>query len=201
MKKKEIDLLNILLGLIIGCIIGYFIFSQVKPSNNPEETNKVTNEEIYGTVYTIQLGSNTNKDNLNQTLERLDILGLYYEIYQEGGKYYIFNSVYSSLEEAQNKKTIIESYGFTVTIRSDYILDLSKNVITSNEQYNFYNEVIVNLLNSLKNQDIIISDQYYSNPVDIELFSNMTMLMTIKNDNIKENYQLNTLCLLLKKLK
>ena len=91
-------------------------------------------------------------------------------------------------EEAQNKKTIIESYGFTVTIRSDYILDLSKNVITSNEQYNFYNEVIVNLLNSLKNQDIIISDQYYSNPVDIELFSNMTMLMTIKNDNIKGDF-------------
>jgi len=71
MKKKEIDLFNILLGLIIGCIIGYFIFSQVKPSNNPEETNKVTNEEIYGTVYTIQLGSNTNKDNLNQTINSI----------------------------------------------------------------------------------------------------------------------------------
>ena len=138
---------------------------------------------------------------MSQTLERLDILGLYYEIYQEGGKYYIFNSVYSTLEEAQNKKTIIESYGFTVTIRSDYILDLPKNVITSSEQYDFYNEVIANLLYSLNNQEIIISEKYYSNPVDIELFSNMTILMTVRNDNIKENYELNTLCLLLKKLK
>lgn len=200
MKKKEIDLFNILLGLVIGCVIGYFIFSQIKPSKI-ENTEPVTKEEIYGTVYTIQLGSNTNKDSLSQTLERLDILGLYYEIYQEGGKYYIFNSVYSTLEEAQNKKTIIESYGFTVTIRSDYILDLPKNVITSSEQYDFYNEVIANLLYSLNNQEIIISEKYYSNPVDIELFSNMTILMTIRNDNIKENYELNTLCLLLKKLK
>ena len=53
----------------------------------------------------------------------------------------------------------------------------------------------------MKNETIIISDIYYSNPIDIELFSNVTILMTIKNDQIKENYQLNTFCLLLKKLK
>lgn len=200
MKKKEFDLFNILLGLVIGVILGYFIFSQIKIDTSPTIKENDDNN-IYGTIYTLQLGCNNNVDALNSIIERLNILGLYYEIYEEGGKFYIFNSVYDTLEKAQIKKQMIESYGFSVTIRSDYILDLSKNVINATEQYNFYNEIIMNLLNSLKNEQIIISDIYYSNPIDIELFSNITILMTIKNEQIKENYQLNTFCLLLKKLK
>lgn len=200
MKKKEFDLFNILLGLVIGVILGYFIFSQIKIDTSPTIKENDDNN-IYGTIYTLQLGCNNNVDALNSIIERLNILGLYYEIYEEGGKFYIFNSVYDTLEKAQIKKQMVESYGFSVTIRSDYILDLSKNVINTTEQYNFYNEIIMNLLNSLKNEQIIISDIYYSNPIDIELFSNITILMTIKNEQIKENYQLNTFCLLLKKLK
>lgn len=200
MKKKEFDLFNILLGVVIGAILGYFVFSQIR-INNPIESQPVGNEDVYGTVYTIQLGCNTNLESLNIIKERLDVLGLYYEIYEEGGKYYILNSVYDSLEKAQIKKQIIESYGFNASIRSDYILDLSNNVITSTEEYNFYNEIILNLLNSMKGETISISDIYFSNPIDIQMFSNITILMTIKNDQIKENYQLNTFCLLLKKLK
>lgn len=200
MKKKEFDLFNILFGIIIGVILGYFVFSQLKLTQSGD-TTPVTGEEIYGTVYTIQLGCDSNLENLNIIKERLDVLGLYYEIYEEGGKHYIFNSTYDNLENAQTKKQIIESYGFVVSIRSDYILDLSKNKISSSEEYQFYNEIIMNLLNSMKNEQIIISDIYYSNPVDIELFSNISILMNIKNDQIKEHYQLNTLCLLLKKLK
>ncbi len=200
MKKKEIDLFNILLGLVIGCLIGFFIFTQVKTNENDTiaPTNK---EEVYGTVYIIQLGASAKVEDLNIIIERLNVLGLYYELYEEGGKNYVFNSIYSSLSEAQEKKKIIESYGFAVTIRSEYILDLPKIVIAENEKYEFYNEVVNNLLYSLKNETVIISEKYYNNPIDIELFSNMTILMTIKNDSIKENYQLNTFCLLLKKIK
>jgi len=200
MKKREFDLFNILLGLIIGAVLGYFVFSQIAPSTK-DDTKPVTGEEIYGTVYTIQLGSSDNLESLSVVKERLDVLGLYYEIYEEGGKYYIFNSVYESLEKAQTKKQIIESYGFVVSIRSDYILDLSKSITSSTDEYQFYNEIIVNLLSSMKNEQIILSETYYSNPIDIELFSNITILMTIRNEQIKENYQLNTLCLLFKKLK
>jgi len=200
MKKREFDLFNILLGLIIGAVLGYFVFSQIAPSTK-DDTKPVTGEEIYGTVYTIQLGSSDNLESLSVVKERLDVLGLYYEIYEEGGKYYIFNSVYERLEKAQTKKQIIESYGFVVSIRSDYILDLSKSITSSTDEYQFYNEIIVNLLSSMKNEQIILSETYYSNPIDIELFSNITILMTIRNEQIKENYQLNTLCLLFKKLK
>lgn len=200
MKKKEIDLFNILLGLIIGCVLGYFVFTQIKP----EQSNvgaPTLNDNIYGTIYTLQLGCSNDLEALNTIKERLNILDIYYEIYEEGGKYYIFNSIYSDINTAQNKKTIIENYGFTVSLRSDYILDLPNNMISSTSEYNFYNDVIKNLLNSLNNEEIIIASEYYSNPIDIQLFSNMTVLMTIQNEQIKENYQLNTFCLLLKKLK
>lgn len=200
MKKKEIDLFGILFGLIIGCVLGFFISTQME-YDDIETTDPVINDQVYGTVYTIQLGCSTELSNLNQTIERLEVLGLYYEIYTEGGKSYIFNSVYDNLEKAQNQKQIIESYGFNVTIRSDYILDLPKSVITSNENYLFYQEAVENLLLSMDNKNIIISDNYYNDPIDIEIFSNLTILMTIKNDEIKKNYQLNTFCLLLEKLK
>lgn len=200
MKKKEIDLFNILLGLIIGCVLGYFIFTQIKPEQTTVDKPTIK-ENIYGTIYTLQLGCSSDLSSLNSIKERLDILDIYYEIYEEGGKYYIFNSIYSDINEAQSKKTIIENYGFTVSLRSDYILDLPNNMISSPDKYNFYTDVIKNLLNSLNDEDIIIANEYYSNPIDIQLFSNITILMTIKNDEIKENYQLNTFCLLLKKLK
>lgn len=198
MKKKEFDLFNILLGLIIGVILGYFIFMQIKPQ---QQEVPVEGEVVYGTIYTIQLGCSTSIESLQDIKEKLDVLGLYYEFYQEGDKYYVFNSIYDSLENAQLKKQLLESYGFNVSIRSDYIMDLSKNVIENPEEYNFYNEMILNLFSSLKDELIVISEIYYSNPVDIELFSNMSILMTIKNNIIKEKYQLNTFCLLLKKLK
>lgn len=199
MKKKEIDLFNILLGIIIGCVLGYFVFTKLTPINTT--TEQPVDNNIYGTVYTLQLGCSNEIESLNTIKERLNILGLYYEIYEEGGKYYIFNSIFSDMNSAQNKKTLLENYGFTVTMRSDYILDLSNTFIATQNEYNFYNEVIINLLKSLNNEEIIISNDYYSNPVDIQLFSNLTILMTIKNNEIKENYQLNTFCLLLKKLK
>ena len=63
MKKKEIDLFNILLGLVIGCLIGFFIFTQVKTNENDTiaPTNK---EEVYGTVYIIQLGASAKVEDL-----------------------------------------------------------------------------------------------------------------------------------------
>ena len=200
MFKKEFDLFGILLGLIIGCVLGYFVFSQIQIEDKSDD-QAVISEEIHGTIYSIQLGNSTNVSSLDLITNRLDVLGIYYQIYQEADKYYIFNSIYDNLEKAQTQKQIMESYGFNVTIRSDYILDLPNTLITSTDEYNFYCEAINNLLNSLKEEEIIISEIYYTNPVNIEIFSNLTVLKNIKNNEIKSNYQLNTFCLLLNKLK
>lgn len=200
MFKKEFDLFGIILGLIIGCVLGYFVFSQIQIEDKSED-KVVISEEIHGTIYSIQLGNSTNVSSLDLITNRLDVLGIYYQIYQEADKYYIFNSIYDNLEKAQTQKQIMESYGFNVTIRSDYILDLPNTLISSTDEYNFYCEAINNLLNSLKEEEIIISEIYYTNPVNIEIFSNLTVLKNIKNTEIKSNYQLNTFCLLLNKLK
>lgn len=200
MKKKDFDLFNILLGVIIGCILGFFVFTQIKPNKaNAEEP--VVKEDVYGTVYIIQLGCESDVNSLNQLINKLEILNIYYELYEEGGKNYLFHCVYSNLSFAQNKKSELENLGLVVSIRSDFILDLPKTVISNLEQYEFYTEVINNLINSLDKTDIVISEKYYSNPIDIELFSNISILMNIKNEQIKSNYQLNTLCLLFEKLK
>ena len=200
MFKKDFDLFGIMLGLIIGCVLGYFVFSQIQIEDKSED-QVVISEEIHGTIYSIQLGNSTNVSSLDLITNRLDVLGIYYQIYQEADKYYIFNSIYDNLEKAQTQKQIMESYGFNVTIRSDYILDLPNTLISSTDEYNFYCEAINNLLNSLKEEEIIISEIYYTNPVNIEIFSNLTVLKNIKNNEIKSNYQLNTFCLLLNKLK
>ncbi len=200
MKKREIDLFGILLGIVIGCILGYLVFTNINIEEDDSPTIK-EQESMYGTVYTIQLGTSDKLENLNQTIERLKVLNIYYEVYQESNRFYIFNSIFDSLEKAQNKKTILESYDFNVSIRSDYILDLPKNVITSTEKYEFYVDVVNCLLTSLKGEQIIISEKYYVNPVDIELFSALSILQSIKNDEIKANYQLNTFTLLMKKIK
>lgn len=200
MFKKEFDLFGILLGLVIGCVLGYFVFSQIQIEDKSDD-QAVISEEIHGTIYSIQLGNSTNVSSLDLITNRLDVLGIYYQIYQEADKYYIFNSIHDNLEKAQTQKQIMESYGFNVTIRSDYILDLPNTLISSTDEYNFYCEAINNLLNSLKEEEIIISEIYYTNPVNIEIFSNLTVLKNIKNNEIKSNYQLNTFCLLLNKLK
>ena len=72
MKKREFDLFNILLGLIIGVILGYFAFSKIQITQTGQ-TNPVGGNEVYGTVYTIQLGCNDNMESLNIIKERLNV--------------------------------------------------------------------------------------------------------------------------------
>lgn len=199
MKKRDIDLFGILLGIIIGCVLGYFVFSKI----SVEEKDKpvIQNQEEIGTVYTVVVASDNSLDALKQTIDRLKVLNIYYEIYEENNRIYILNSTFNQLEKAQNKKTILESYEFNPSIRSDYIMDLPKNVINDSKKYEFYQFAIDCLLKSMENEEIIIDEKYYVEPVDIEVFSSLSILQSIKNEEIKLNYQLNTLISLFKKLK
>lgn len=198
MKKREIDLFGILLGIVIGCVLGYFVFSRITVE---EKNEPVIQKDEFGTVYTIVLGTGNTLDSLTTTIDRLKVLNIYYEIYEENNRYYIFNSTFDDLTKAQTKKAILESYEFNPSIRSDYIIDLPKTVITDSKKYEFYQFVVESLLKSMKNEDFTIDEKYYSEPVDIEVFSSISILQSIKNEEIKLNYQLNTFISLLKKLK
>lgn len=199
MKKREIDLFGILLGIVIGCALGYFIFSKVVVDDENEPV--IVQQDELGTVYTVIIATNNSLDALSSTIERLKVLNIYYEIYEENNKFYVFNSTFNQLEKAQTKKAILESYEFSPAIRSDYILDLPKSIITDSKKYEFYQFAVDCLLKSLKDDEIIIDEKYYIDPVDIELFSSLSILQSIRNEDIKLNYQLNTLILLLKKIK
>ena len=46
------------------------------------------------------------------------------------------------------------------------------------------------ILVAKNNEEIIISDKYYANPVDLEFFSTITILKSIQNEEIKEKVKL-----------
>lgn len=197
MKKKEIDLFGILLGVVIGCILGYFIFSRVD-NTILNQSDPVINNQVYGTVYTVVISSEEDNENIKDKIEILDI---HYETLIESNDIYYLNSIFIDINEATIQKQKLESFGFVVSIRSDYILDLPKRFINDEIKYSFYTEVVYSLLKSLTGEPFSISDEYYINPIDIEIISNLTILMNLKNEKYKNNYQLNTFCLLINKLK
>ncbi len=201
MKKKDIDLFGILLGLVIGAVLGYLIFTQVGKDPNDDTDTPAINTNIYGTVYLLQMGKSSNIDELRSIQNQMKVKNLYSEIIGNGDLYYLYGNISDTLEKAQTKKTIYESNGFNPTIKSDYILDFPQTVITSQVEYEFYNDVVLILLKSLEGSTFTIPEKYNITPIDVETFSNITMLSALKNDTIKEQIQLNTYCLLNKKLK
>lgn len=105
MKKREIDLFGILLGIVIGCALGYFIFSKVVVEDENEPV--IVQQDELGTVYTVIIATNNSLDALSSTIERLKVLNIYYEVYEENNKFYVFNSTFNQLEKAQTKKAIL----------------------------------------------------------------------------------------------
>ena len=104
------------------------------------------------------------------------------------------------LENARLKKQEYESLGFTVSIQSVYLPDLANYVLNDYEKI-FYNEAINNLLKSLKNESFIINPDYYLDPINIQIFSNLSVLQNIKNDKIKQYFELDTFKILVETLK
>lgn len=197
-RKKDIDIFGILLGIIIGFCLGYFI---VSPTTNQTDTgDKETNAMVEGTVYLLECGrssSISNLESIKNNLEANDLNCIFID-------YTSYISCYSyityDLEIARLKKQEYEALGFSVSIQSVYLPDLSNYVINDYEKI-FYNEAINNLLKSLKNESFIINPDYYLNPINIQIFSNLSVLQNIKNDKIKQYFELDTFKILVETLK
>lgn len=194
MKKKEVDVFAIVIGIVIGFIFGFFLSMRI----NSEKTGKtVTDEPIFGNVYLLQLMKATNLNDLNNTLKDAEFA---YEIIQKGDTYYVYTCITSEKAIIETKKTEFEELGFMPSIKSEYILDWPNYYLDNTEKYDFYVHAITNLLKSLDNDSIVIEEQYFLNPVDLEVFSNLTLLQSIKNQEIKMQIQLETYRLLFNKL-
>lgn len=195
MKKKDFDVITILIGIIVGAFIGYFI------GHSTEDTQPVINPtQETGYVYLLQLAKYDNPDGaINfQTLAKNK--GFDVEIVYDG-VYYIYGAIGISEESLSQIKLSYEAKGYSCIVRKEYMLDLPNFIIDDQYAYDFYLECINNLINSLSNEQIIISDKYYIEPVNLELFSTLTILQTIQNSSLKARAQLQAYRLLVQNLK
>ena len=197
-RKKDIDIFGILLGIIIGFCIAYFIVSPstLEGTGNDQETNG----KVEGTVYLLECARSSSISNFDELKNRLDAedLNCIFVDYTSYISCYVYIS--SDLNDAKNKKSEYEAKGFSLTIQSIYLLDLSNYVINDYEKI-FYKEAIDNLLKSLKNETFIINPDYYIDPINIEVFSNLSVLQNIKNNKIKQYFELDTFKILIETLK
>lgn len=187
--KRDFDVVGILLGVIVGILIGYFISSRLI-ENDTEVGGTPVEEEKTGYIYLLQLAKFDNPEgalNYSTTLKKSDI---YTEVVYDTSYYFIYGAISNSEEGLSIKKAVLEAKGYSGLVKKEYILDKANRVLDDKNKYDFWLEGINNLIKSLNNEEIIISEKYYLNPVDLEFFSTISILQTIQNDEIKDKVKL-----------
>lgn len=192
-KKRDIDLFGILLGVIIGCLIGFFLSGRLNLNSTKDVFGENVSEEK-GMVYLLQVGRYTDPASAKTTLDKLKAKNLpavkVEEVLNQKVYYYVYSDISYSSEVILKNKQLYDSEGFETTVKSKYMYGLTEAVDDDPNLKKFWNETIENLFKSLKNEEIIISEQYQINPPNIEVFSYLMTLKGLKNDNIKIKYRL-----------
>lgn len=194
MKRREIDAFGVLIGIIIGALFGYFVALRINPQ---EKTKETIVDNPAGSIYLLQVMYGNNLNDIQNTLKDVTFN---YEIIEDKGTYYVYTSIAQNDAILVNQKAEYTSYGFNPIIKSAYILDWPNKFSNDATKFEFYTMAIENLINSLKGQAIIIPEKYLNNPVDLDVFGNLSLLRDIKNDQIRLALQLDTYHLLFDKL-
>ena len=186
-KKYNLDVISIVMSLIIGAFIGYIISTKVK---DDEMLEPVLGEENLEYFYLLQVAKFDNPEgatNYQKVLKtkNLDSVIVYDRVY-----YYIYGGIGSSEEVLSDLKSKFYLLGYETIIKKEYLIDKANSVIESNELYGFYTECIHNLYKSLNNESFVISDIYFVNPINIELFTQLSILLNIKNTDLKQKAEL-----------
>ena len=195
MKKREIDVVGFIMGIVIGIIFGYLLGTRLHQENTEEVIKD--NSKIYGNVYLLQIMKGNNLTEINNVLNDTSIT---YQIISDNGIYYVYAEIDIDETVLENKKEEYQTMGLNPIIKSQYILDWSEKYNADSQKYDFYNDAIGYFLDDLSGKEITIADEYYINPVDLEIFSNINLMKSIKNDEIKLAIQLETYKLLFEKL-
>lgn len=195
MKKREIDVVGFIMGIVIGIIFGYLLGTRLHQENTEEVIKD--NSKIYGNVYLLQIMKGNNLTEINNVLNDTSIT---YQIISDNGIYYVYAEIDIDETVLENKKEEYQAMGLNPIIKSQYILDWSEKYNADSQKYDFYNDAIGYFLDDLSGKEITIADEYYINPVDLEIFSNINLMKSIKNDEIKLAIQLETYKLLFEKL-
>lgn len=190
MKKKDFDIVGILLGIIIGILLGYFISTKIDIGATSEVGGKAKEEDNIGYVYLLQIAKFDNPDGPVKYLEALKLKELDAVVVYDKTYYYIYGGITASESLLAETRSLYETKGYTTLIKKEFILDKPNAVLDDNIKYDFWTECINNLIHSLKNESFSIDEKYYLNPIDLEAFSSMTILQSIKNDTFKNKVRL-----------
>ena len=192
-KKKtsnnNFDIVIVIMSLIIGIFIGYLLGTNL--DNKTSQTIETGGEiETLNYIYLLQVArfdNPTGASNYIQTLKskNLDSICVYDKVY-----YYIYGGISSKQEDLDNLKNKFYIMGYETIIKKELLEEKANMIIDDTRLYNYYLECINNLYLSLKNEPFTISEIYYIDPINIELFTQLSILTNMKNQELRLKAQL-----------
>ena len=192
-KKKtsnnNFDIVIVIMSLIIGIFIGYLLGTNL--DNETSQTIETGGEiETLNYIYLLQVArfdNPTGASNYIQTLKskNLDSICVYDKVY-----YYIYGGISSKQEDLDNLKNKFYIMGYETIIKKELLEEKANMIIDDTRLYNYYLECINNLYLSLKNVPFTISEIYYIDPINIELFTQLSILTNMKNQELRLKAQL-----------
>lgn len=202
-KKKtsnnNFDIVIVIMSLIIGVFIGYLLSSKfVTNSNQTLETGGEVESLNY--VYLLQVArfdNPTGASKYQETLKskNLDSIVVFDKVY-----YYIYGGISSKEEDLENLKNKFYIMGYETIIKKELLVEKANMIIDETNLYNFYLECINNLYLSLKGESFTISEIYYIDPINIELFTQLSILINMKNPELRLKAQLQTYKLIIESI-
>ena len=190
-KKKDYDVYGVLLAILIGIFLGYLIGTKLDFENTEEVSNEENElKETIEYVYLLQIAKFDNPEGASNYQKVLSNKEMDTVVVFDGNFYYIYGAIGASEESLKNIQSKFYVLGYDTIIKKELLIDKANSIIDNKAHYDFYSEGIHNLYLSLKNETFIISEKYYINPVDIELFTQLTILMNIKNETLKLKAQM-----------
>lgn len=187
LKKNNIDIIIILMSLVIGIFLGYMIGKKI---SSGDENIPVVKESELEYVYILQIAKFDNpsgaKNYQNVLSEKnLDSIVVYDKIY-----YYIYGGIASSEEKLSDLKNKFSILGYIPIIKKELLIEKTNSCLDNEKLYSFYSECINNLYKSLLDEDFEISEKYNVDPVNIELFTQMTIIKSMKNESLRRKAQM-----------
>lgn len=191
MKRKDYDVLGILLAVIIGIFLGYLIGTKLNFDDTEDVvSSKESEKEEIEYIYLLQIAKFDNPDGALNYQNILKTKEMDCVVVFDGTFYYIYGGIGVTEESLTNLQSKFYVLGYDTIIKRELLIDKANSIIDNKNYYDFYSEAIHSLYLSLKGDPFTISEKYYVNPIDIELFTQLTILQNIKNDTLKLKTQL-----------
>lgn len=193
MKKKELDILGVLLGIIIGAFLGFFVSTRFVREDVPV----MGGEKEVGFIYLVEVSQYDNPTGANNMIKELSLKDIYAITIEKDNYYYVYAGVYGTSEEATALKDTLINYGFNSKVSKEYILDYTNTIIDEKEK-EFYDYCISCYLLNLNGETYDISYDSVDFETNIELFQDISMLGNLKKETLINKTRLQIYSLLRK---